>query len=217
MAYPADIINLLDQGLSQLGLDFDKNTRSRLLQFVELLQKWNRTYNLTAIKQPEEMITKHILDSLAVLPYVNGPRILDVGTGPGIPGIPLALAMPEHSFVLLDSNNKKTRFITQAITELGIDNVQVVTARIENYEPEIVFNTVIARAYTSLENLIQSSGHCCTNSAQILAMKGLYPATELQHIPESYSLNRVIELQVPGLDVQRHLVVIQKLAKNDLN
>ena len=182
--------------------------RQRLLAFVRLLAKWNAAYNLTAVRDPEEMITRHLLDSLVLLPYLQGSRVLDIGTGPGLPGIPLAVARPDCSFTLLDANAKKTRFVTQAVGELGLKNVEVVQARVENYRPEQKFDTLVARAFSSIADMLNNAQHLCAPGGRFLAMKGVYPEGELAAIPPDFAVSEVVALKVPGLDAARHLAII---------
>ncbi len=182
--------------------------RQRLLTFVHLLVKWNAAYNLTAVRDPQEMVARHLLDSLVLLPYLHGARVLDIGTGPGLPGIPLALARPDIAFTLLDANAKKTRFVTQAVGELGLKNVEVVQARVENYRPEQKFDTLVARAFSSIAELLKSAQHLCAPGGRFLAMKGVYPEEELAAIPAEFAVSEVLALKVPGLDAARHLVVV---------
>lgn len=178
--------------------------------FVRLLAKWNAAYNLTAVRDPEEMVTRHLLDSLVLLPYLHGSRVLDIGTGPGLPGIPLAVARPDCAFTLLDANAKKTRFVTQAVGELGLKNVDVVQARVENYRPEQKFDTLVARAFSSIADMLTSAQHLCAPGGRFLAMKGVYPDEELAAIPADFAVSEVATLQVPGLDAARHLAIITK-------
>ncbi len=182
--------------------------RQRLLVFVRLLAKWNAAYNLTAVRDPEEMVTRHLLDSLVLLPYLHGSRVLDIGTGPGLPGIPLAVARPDCAFTLLDANAKKTRFVTQAVGELGLKNVDVVQERVENYRPEQKFDTLVARAFSSIADMLKSAQHLCAPGGRFLAMKGVYPEQELAAIPADYAVSEVAALKVPGLDAARHLAII---------
>ena len=198
----------LDQGLVALELDPAEAVRERLLAYVALLVKWNRAYNLTAVREPREMITRHLLDSLAVVPHLTGEFIADVGSGAGLPGIPLALMFPELDFTLLDSNGKKTRFITQAAAELGLGNVTVVHSRVERFHPEPLFDTVITRAFSALANMLDGAGALIAPGGCFLAMKGAYPEEELAAVPEGYRVDAVIPLAVPGLDAARHLVRI---------
>lgn len=198
----------LHAGLSAMGVDLAGDSQARLLEFVALLEKWNRVYNLTAVREPAQMVTRHLLDSLAIAPYVCGERVLDVGTGAGLPGIPLAVAMPTREFVLLDSNSKKTRFVTQAVAELGLRNVEVVAARVERYVPARKFDTLIARAFSSLGELLTGARHLGAKDGVYLAMKGVYPEEELTALPAEFTVREIAALKVPGLDGARHVVVI---------
>lgn len=199
---------LLADGLKQLGLTLDTETQAALRRYVDLLGRWNRTYNLTAVRDPVEMVTRHLLDSLAIAPFVRGPRVIDVGTGAGLPGIPLALAHPALAFVLLDANAKKTRFLVEVQGQLKLRNVEVVQARVEAYRPEQPFDTVLSRAFASIADMLKTAGHLCRPGGQLLAMKGTYPAEELAEMPAEYRLVRTEALRVPGLDAERHLVII---------
>lgn len=211
-AATVDLATVLDRGLTQLDLDLPDTIQAKLLQFVALLAKWNRAYNLTAVREPAAMIPRHLLDSLAVLPHLQGPRVLDVGSGAGLPGIPLALARPDMQFTLLDSNNKKTRFMTQAVTELGLPNVTVVQCRVEDYQAPTLFDTVITRAFAAVAEVAAATGRLCAPQGQLLLMKGAYPITELEALPSSYRLADTIRLHVPGLDAERHLLVLRTCA-----
>lgn len=200
-----DLERQLDQGLAALGLN-TPGLRAGLLRYLELLQKWNKAYNLSAVRDPAEMVTRHLLDSLAVLPWVRGPRLLDIGSGPGLPGIPLALARPELEVVLLDSNGKKTRFLTQARLELGIANIQVVNARVEDYAPEQRFDTIISRAFAELGLFVELAAPLLAEQGALLAMKGRLDENELEKIPAERVKLDSHRLEVPGLDAERHLV-----------
>ena len=197
----------LQQGLHDMGLDLGSPVRKKLLIFLELLEKWNRTYNLTAVRDPEQMVPRHLLDSLTVLPYLQGHKILDIGTGAGLPGIPLALARPDLAFTLLDSNAKKTRFATQALHELGLKNVEIVQERVEKFHPEIKFDTLIARAFASIPDMLAASRHLCTPHGRFLVMKGVFPQEELAAVMDGYQAE-VRALRIPGLDAARHLVIL---------
>jgi 16S rRNA (guanine527-N7)-methyltransferase len=203
---------LLHQGLEALGLPLADTAVERLLAYVALLAKWNRAYNLTAVREPPAMITRHLLDSLAVLPHLHGAAVADVGTGAGLPGLPLALASPERRFVLVDGNAKKCRFVTQAVAELGIPNVNVVRSRVEDYRPDRVFDTLISRAFASVAQLLALGGHLCAPGGRVLAMKGLHPRAELDELPPDFRLLSVVRLRIPGLDAERHLVIIERCA-----
>lgn len=208
-AASADLAATLAQGLTRLGLDLPDAVQAKLLQFVALLAKWNRAYNLTAVREPAAMLPRHLFDSLAVLPHLQGPRVLDVGSGAGLPGIPLALARPDLRFTLLDSNNKKTRFMTQAVAELGLANVSVVQSRVEDYQAPASFDTVITRAFAAVAEVVAATGRLCAPHGQLLLMKGANPVHELEALPTSYALRETIRLHVPGLDAERHVLVIR--------
>ena len=198
----------LNQGLEALEIPSPEEIKRKLLAFIELLHKWNRVYNLTAIRDKEKMVTHHILDSVAVMPFLFGVDVLDVGSGAGLPGVPLALVSPKRQFVLLDSNAKKTRFLQQVKAELGLTNVSIETARIEHFHPAKTFDTVISRAYSSISQFLLAAGAHCKQDGVILAMKGEYPEAELQEIPEGYSIKAVLAVDVPFLQAQRHIVKI---------
>jgi len=200
---------ILSEGLQQLGITLSTEVQTTLLQFIALLGKWNRAYNLTAVREPAAMVTRHLLDSLAVLLYVQGPRVLDVGSGAGLPGIPLALALPEVEFTLLDSNGKKTRFLTQAVAELHLTNVTVVQSRIEDYRPPQAFDSVVTRAFAAVAEVVAVTGHLCAPQGQLLLMKGVYPEQELTQLPAGFELASAVCLRVPGLDAERHVLRIR--------
>lgn len=207
MCWPA-AEQLLVSGLRELHCD--AGLRDPLFAFLRLLEKWNRAYNLTAVREPEAMVTHHVLDSLAVAPYLHGRRIADVGTGAGLPGIPLAIARPELGFVLLDSNSKKTRFVTQAINELQLANVVVERARAEDFRPSRPFDTIVSRAFTSLAEMLRMTQHLCAPDGVFLAMKGAYPADELRAMPGGFEVRRVERVTVPGLHAERHVIEVIK-------
>lgn len=181
--------------------------RNRLLQYVQLLVKWNSVYNLTAVRDPQEMVTRHLLDSLSLLPYLQGARMLDIGTGAGLPGLPLAVARPDLDCTLLDSNAKKTRFVVQAVGELALKNVDVVQMRAEQYRPAVLFDTLVSRAFASIADMLTAARHLCAPRGRFLAMKGSYPEDELAAIPADYT-TEVVALTVPGLDAARHVVIV---------
>ena len=197
-------------GIRSLGLEIDAATQEKLLAYVALLEKWNRTYNLTAIRQPEHMITHHVLDSLAVLPHLSQTalRIADIGSGGGLPGIPIALARPGWHVVLIESSRKKATFLRQASLELGLAQVDVVPTRAESYEPPVPFDVVISRAYSSLGAFVEVARRLAP-SGRWLAMKGAYPHDELAQLPPAAHLVSVPRLDVPGLHADRHLVIIE--------
>jgi 16S rRNA (guanine527-N7)-methyltransferase len=192
-------------GLAGLGLSLDPESRERLLIFLSLLGRWNRVYNLTAVRDPHEMLVRHVLDSLSIAGDLQGPRVLDVGTGPGLPGVPLSLACPQWEFVLLDSSAKKVRFLTQAVAELDLRNVVTVHARVEDYQAP-PFDTIVARAFAPLSELVARIAHLVHPGTRVLAMKGRFPAEELAELPVGFALDGVRPLQVPGLQAHRHVV-----------
>lgn len=207
---------LLAQGLAAQGLECDQSTQQKLIAFVKLLQKWNKVYNLTAIRDPQQIIIRHILDSLSVLPYLQGPRILDVGAGAGLPGIPLALLSPGLTFVECDSVAKKTRFMQQAVTELALENVEVVQSRVEDMHDGLSFDSVISRAFAPLADIITLAGPLCARAdaegkqaGSLFAMKGVFPEDELVNIPGGYIVQDVHKLNVFNLDEQRYLVIVR--------
>ncbi len=201
----------LSSGLVDLGLDLGPEVQDKLIAFLTLLGKWNKVYNLTAITDPMQMVALHLLDSLAMGPFLQATHVIDVGTGAGLPGIPLALRRPELSFTLLDSNGKKTRFVQQVVAELGIANVTVVHSRVEDFtSPGGGYDTVIARAYASIADLLSSTAHLCRPHAMVLAMKGTYPEGELTVLPRGFSLERVERIQVPGISAERHVALVRK-------
>src|SRR3972149_5399659 len=198
---------LLQQRLSEIGLDLAAPVRKKLLNFLELMEKWNRAYNLTAVRDPEQMVPRHLLDSLTVLPYLQGPRVLDIGTGAGLPGIPLALARPDLEFTLLDSNAKKTRFARQALHELDLKNTSVVQERVEKFHPETKFDTLIARAFAPIPDMLAARRHLCAPDGRFLVMKGVFPPEELAAVTDGYRAE-VKALTIPGLDAARHMVIL---------
>ena len=207
---PPSLAECLAQALAELGLSLPARTRADLLAYVALMDKWNRVYNLTAVRSRREMLIRHVLDSLTVAPHIAGPRVLDVGSGAGLPGIPLALALPDTHFTLLDSVAKKTRFIVQAVGELGLSNVGVETRRLESYQPADLFDTVISRAFSDTVQFIGLAGRLCRPGGQLLAMKGRDPAGELAGLPAGFELAGLTRLSVPGLDEERHLVCARR-------
>jgi 16S rRNA (guanine527-N7)-methyltransferase len=201
---------LLNQGLSELPVKLSSTTQQQLIHYLELLVQWNQVYNLTAIREITEMVPKHVLDSLAILPYLQGTTILDVGTGAGIPGLVLALACPQWHYTLIDKSAKKVRFIQQAIIELNLTHVEVISTRIEAFKPGYFFNSIISRAYSNLTLFYQQTIALCANDGCLLAMKGNYPASEISALAKNSVHLECFPLQVPQLMAQRHLVKITR-------
>jgi 16S rRNA (guanine527-N7)-methyltransferase len=195
-------------GISELGLAFDEAAIERLLAYVELLERWNAAYNLTAVRDPAEMVTRHLIDSLAIVPHVQGATLADLGSGAGLPGIPLAIAAPEREILLVDSNGKKARFLREAVRRLGLPRVRVAESRVENVEGS--FDCITARAFASLAEMLGWGGHLLAPDGTWLALKGRFPQEELAAVPADFRVEDVIALRVPGLDAERHLVIIKR-------
>ena len=197
----------LASGIAQLGLDVAPDQQAKLLEYLVLLHKWNKVYNLTAIREPEQMVSNHLLDSLAVLPYLWPQRWLDVGCGGGLPGIVLAVMRPEWSFTLLDGNSKKTGFVQQAAIELDLRNVEVHCARVEQWQPGKKFDGIISRAFAEAADFIKLTRHLLAEGGRWAAMKGA-PGQELARLPEGIEVEKVFTLHVPKLEAARSLVVL---------
>ena len=195
-------------GLQDLGVVLNQGQIDKLIAYLQLLCQWNKAYNLTAVTEPMEMINLHLLDSLAILPYLKGRRFIDVGTGPGLPGIPLAIARPEADFTLLDSNGKRVRFLFQVRLALKLENVFEVHARAETYTEDRAFDGVISRAFSSLTDMVVKTGHLLEKSGSFYAMKGRYPEKELSELAKNYTVSACHHLDIPGVDGERHLVEI---------
>jgi len=202
-----ELAKLLGSGLTELGIDATPLQQEQLLAYLGLMQKWNKAYNLTAIRDPQQMLVRHLLDSIAVVPYLNSDEVIDVGSGGGLPGIPLAILFPEQAITTLDSNSKKTRFQNQVRIELGLDNLEVIHGRVETVEDRH-FGQVISRAFASIVDMVTLSHALLAEKGVFLAMKGRYPDAELAELPPQYVLQQSYELHVPGLDEERHLLVL---------
>ncbi|AXT48466.1 MULTISPECIES: 16S rRNA (guanine(527)-N(7))-methyltransferase RsmG [Chromobacterium] len=197
----------LQQGLSQLKLELSDAQIDLLDRYLALLAKWNQTYNLTAVREEKRMVSYHLLDSLSLVPHLDGgSRLLDVGSGGGMPGIPAAIARPDLQVVLLDSNHKKTTFLRQVVVELGLPNVQVMTERVEAYQPEQKFDRITSRAFSELAEFVKLTRHLLAEQGQYVAMKGVYPYEEIALLPQGTVVSEVLPVTVPGLDAERHLV-----------
>jgi 16S rRNA (guanine527-N7)-methyltransferase len=201
----------LQAGATAMGLDLSAGQRDSLLALLEQLQDWNRRFNLTAIRDPGDMVVKHLLDSLSVQPWLHGSSVVDVGTGAGFPGLPLAVINPGRRFVLIESTGKKARFVQHAVAAIGLENVQVVNARAEAHRPATSFDTVICRAVGKVGEFIRLAGHLCARDGRMLAMKGQHPQAEIQDLPKGWRLVAVHRLDVPGLDADRHLVELARV------
>lgn len=200
----------LEAYLAEINLPASAEQKKQLLDFVGMLNKWNKAYNLTSVRDPEIMLVRHIMDSLVVSKHLQGDRFIDVGTGPGLPGIPLAIMNPNKTFVLLDSLGKRIRFQKQVAFELGIHNISSIESRVEAYQPEQKFDGVLSRAFASIHDMLIWCHHLPAEHGQFYALKGQLSDDEIQHIPTGFALTETIELKVPGLDEQRHLLKIIK-------
>ncbi|GGA30663.1 16S rRNA (guanine(527)-N(7))-methyltransferase RsmG [Dyella nitratireducens] len=199
----------LERGITALGLTLPAEAVPRLLDYLALLERWNATYNLTAIRDPVEMVTRHLLDSLAILPYVQGETLADLGTGPGLPGIPLAIATPGRQVLLVDSNGKKVRFLREAIRALKLEGVRALQSRVEDVEGH--FDCITARAFASLADMLAWGGHLLAPGGLWLAMKGKAPDDELVDVSPAFTVRTIHALAVPGLGTaERHLVVLER-------
>lgn len=197
-------------GASTLGLELSANAGERMASHLLLIEKWNRVHNLTAVREPEQMVTLHVLDSLSLLPHLGAAAsVVDVGTGPGFPGIPLAIARPDIRVTLLDSSHKKCTFLEQARTQLGLANVEVVCERVEQWKPAQRYDAVVSRAFAELTDFVAQASHLAAPGGRFLAMKGVYPYDEIARVPTSHKVAQVVELKVPSLDAKRHLVLIE--------
>lgn len=200
----------LAAGIAQLGLQVDVAAQQRLLDYIELLDKWNKVHNLTAVREAEEIVTLHLLDSLTVLPYVSGAKsMMDLGSGAGLPGIPVAITRAETKVTLLDSNQKKVAFMRQAKAELDLTNITVVGERAEDFRPEPGFDCVVSRAFGDLADFVQVGLHLVARGGTLLAMKGVYPYEELAKLPASVMLREVVPVALPFSKAKRHLVLMK--------
>ncbi len=204
--------DILLRGAEQMGVALSDTQAEQLLAYLGMLLKWNKVYNLISRKDSDNLVALHLLDSLSVLPYINGSRVIDVGTGAGLPGMPLAIMRPDCAFTLLDSNGKKGRFRTQAAIELGLKNVTVVAERAELFEPGDGFDSVMSRAFATLADMLNVAGHMVADGGRFLAMKGVYPEQEMAELPAGFEVEAVHELSVPELGAERHLVIIRREA-----
>ncbi|KZN54861.1 16S rRNA (guanine(527)-N(7))-methyltransferase RsmG [Pseudoalteromonas luteoviolacea] len=204
------LLEQLNALLAETEISLTENQKQQLVDYVGLLDKWNKAYNLTSVRDPKEMMVKHILDSLVVAPHLNGKHYIDVGTGPGLPGIVLAIALPDTEFVLLDSLGKRVRFLTQVKHALGLKNVTPVQSRVEEYQPSVKLDGVLSRAFASLQDMVQWCTHLIDSSGRFVALKGMYPQEELDNLPEGISLEQNVTLQVPNLEGERHLIILTK-------
>ena len=202
---------ILLQGCEKLALDITTEQADKLTGYVQRIDKWNKAYNLTSVRDPEQMMVKHILDSLAVTRFVSGKRVIDVGTGPGLPGMPLAIMLPDIEFTLLDSLGKRVRFMKQCAFELGLKNVTPVHSRVEEHEPAQPYDIVLSRAFASLKDMLHWCQHLVDSSGVFFALKGQFPQSEIDEVSDHFQIGSVEALSVPDLTGERHLVTIRKV------
>ena len=200
----------LAAGVLELGLALQASQRKQLLTYIDLLAKWNKLYNLTAIRDPHEMLSHHVLDSLSIVPHVSGRRFLDVGSGAGLPGVPVAIAQPECEVTLLDSSQKKTAFLQHVAIELELGNTTVCSTRVESWQPNQRFDTIASRAFSELAEFVGRSQHLLAEQGVLAAMKGAYPHAEIERLPEGFRIQAVTRLAVPGVAGERHLVLVER-------
>jgi 16S rRNA (guanine527-N7)-methyltransferase len=205
-----ELQRFLQRGVAELGLELDPGLPGKLLGHLELLDKWNRVHNLTSIRDTAKAVSVHLLDSLAVVPYISGARVLDAGSGAGFPGLPVALARPELQVDLLDSSHKKCAFLRQAVAEADAGNAKVVCERLEAYRPASLYGCVLSRALADLADIVALTEHLLAPGGVIAAMKGVYPFAEIDRIPSGFRVRQVHALSVPGLGAERHLVLVER-------
>lgn len=197
---------LLSLALTENRLTISAENQNKLIAYLNLVTTWNRVFNLTNITEPSEMVYKHLIDSLAIAPFIQGTHLLDVGSGAGLPGIPLAILNPQQKWTLLDKNSKKTRFMTQAVAELELKNVQVVHSRCEEFQPASKFDSILSRAFGTLRMFVEVTAHLLAPNGQFIAMKGKYPDDELQDLPENVVVKEVKKVDIKGITIERHVV-----------
>lgn len=203
------MLNKLSRLLDEAGISLTDHQKTLLVAYVDILHKWNKAYNLTSVRDPAEMVVRHILDSIVVAPYLQGQRFIDVGTGPGLPGIPLAIVLPDAHFTLLDSLGKRVRFLRQVQHELRLENITPVQSRVEAYPSEPPFDGVISRAFASLNDMVSWCHHLPGEKGRFYALKGQLPEDEIASLPDEFSVESVEKLRVPQLEGERHLVIIK--------
>jgi 16S rRNA (guanine527-N7)-methyltransferase len=210
----AVLADVLKQGINSLELDLGDDQVEKLLDYLALLNKWNSVYNLTSVRDPMQMVTLHVLDSLAAVPaFAGAANVLDVGAGGGLPGMVLAISRPDMKVSMIDTVHKKTAFLNQVKAELGLSNVTVYTKRVEQLEVKTKFDVITSRAFADLSDFVNWSGHLLQEGGRFIALKGTAPAEERERLPEPWKVQKLEPLEVPGLDAERHLVFIQSETK----
>lgn len=203
------MLNKLSRLLAEAGISLSDQQQQQLVAYVEMLHKWNKAYNLTSVRDPNEMLVRHILDSIVVAPHLQGTRFIDVGTGPGLPGIPLSIVRPESHFTLLDSLGKRVRFLRQVQHELKLTNIEPVQSRVEDFPAEPTFDGVISRAFASLNDMVSWCHHLPGDAGRFYALKGQLPEDEIALLPAGLAVESIVELKVPHLEGERHLVIVK--------
>lgn len=203
------MLNKLSRLLAEAGISLSDQQQQQLVAYVEMLHKWNKAYNLTSVRDPNEMLMRHILDSIVVAPHLQGTRFIDVGTGPGLPGIPLSIVRPESHFTLLDSLGKRVRFLRQVQHELKLTNIEPVQSRVEDFPAEPPFDGVISRAFASLNDMVSWCHHLPGDAGRFYALKGQLPEDEIALLPAGLAVESIVELKVPHLEGERHLVIVK--------
>lgn len=204
------LLTILQESLKDVSLVVSEEQQAMLIRYVQMMHKWNKAYNLTSVRDPADMVLKHIVDSIVVAPYLDKTNYIDVGTGPGLPGIPLSIMLPDKNFVLLDSLGKRVRFMKQVAFELGLKNIEPVQSRVEQYQPELALDGVLSRAFASLKDMLHWCQHLVDSEGVFLALKGQFPEQELEQLPEGFGFLQSIKLDVPGLQGERHLIKLNK-------
>ncbi len=205
---PDSLEKQLETGLQTLGLESSERVLRLLLKYIGLLNKWNTRFNLSGITDIESMVSRHLLDSLSLNRFLAGTRFVDIGSGAGLPGIPLAILNPQKQFVLIDSNGKKTRFLFEVKTTLGLTNISIENCRIEHYQSPQQIDMVMCRAFSTLEDVVTKAQHLLSSGSALLAMKGRYPEQEILSLPDDFEITRVVKLEIPGNESQRHLIEV---------
>lgn len=208
----SSLLMAFDKAVVSLDLDVSEQQKDQLINFVLLIHKWNKAYNLTSVRDPQQMLIKHIIDSIVVAPYLTQQRYIDVGTGPGLPGIPLSIMHPDKHFVLLDSLGKRVRFMKQAGFEMGLTNIEPVQSRVEQYQSDLPLDGVLSRAFASIKDMLHWCQHLVDSQGEFLALKGQYPEQEIALLPEGFEVVESVELDIPALDGDRHLIKIRKVS-----
>lgn len=203
------MLNKLSRLLAEAGISLSDQQQQQLVAYVEMLHKWNKAYNLTSVRDPNEMLVRHILDSIVVAPHLQGTRFIDVGTGPGLPGIPLSIVRPDSHFTLLDSLGKRVRFLRQVQHELKLTNIEPVQSRVEDFPAEPPFDGVISRAFASLNDMVSWCHHLPGDAGRFYALKGQLPEDEIALLPAGLAVESIVELKVPHLEGERHLVIVK--------